>query len=81
MVPSDGTDEIDSNAFCDVFKNKVLMYLFDDAAKQKRTKLFEGCSLGQNRYSQICEAFDKQGVGIFHPEIRNKLTNLVEYNE
>ena len=81
VVPSDGTDEIDSNAFCDVFKNKVLMYLFDDAAKQKRTKLFEGCSLGQNRYSQICEAFDKQGVGIFHPEIRNKLTNLVEYNE
>ena len=81
VVPSDGTDEIDSKAFCDVFKNKVLMYLFDDAAKQKRARLFEGCTKGQNRYSQICEAFDKQGVGIFHPDIRNKLAIHPKENE
>ena len=35
VVPESGT-EIDPKVFNSVFKNKVLMYLFDDAAKQKR---------------------------------------------
>lgn len=66
VVPPDGGDEINSEQFCKVFKNKVLMYLFDDAAKQKRAKLFEGSAKGQTRYSKICEAFDEQGIGIFN---------------
>lgn len=70
-VPSDGGNEIDSNRFCDVFKHKILMYLFDDAAKQKRSKLFEGSARGQARYSAICKAFDEQGIGIFHSSIQN----------
>lgn len=70
VVPADGGDEIDSKRFCDVFKHKVLMYLFDDAGKQKRGKLFEGSAKGQNRYSKICEAFDEQGIGIFHGDIQ-----------
>lgn len=71
VVPADGGTEIDSKKFCDVFKHKVLMYLFDDAAKQKRGKLFVGIAKEQNRYrySKICEAFDEQGIGIFHPDI------------
>ena len=73
VVPADGGDEIDSKRFCDVFKHKVLMYLFDDAAKQKRGKLFEGSEKGQSRYSNICDAFDEQGVWIFHPDIRAKV--------
>lgn len=71
VVPADGGSEIDSQKFRDVFKHKVLMYLFDDAAKQKRGKLFEGSSKGQVRYSKICEAFDEQGIGIFHADIQN----------
>lgn len=70
VVPADGGDEIDSKKFCDVFKHKVLMYLFDDAGKQKRGKLFEGSAKGQSRYSKICEAFDEQGIGIFHGDIQ-----------
>lgn len=70
VVPADGGDEIDSKRFCDVFKHKVLMYLFDDAGKQKRGKLFEGSAKGQSRYSKICEAFDEQGIGIFHGDIQ-----------
>ena len=70
MVPEDGGNEIDSERFCDVFKHKVLMYLFDDAGKQKRGKLFEGSAKGQTRYSKICEAFDEQGIGIFHRDIQ-----------
>ena len=71
VVPKDGDTEIDSKKFCDAFKNKVLMYLFDDAAKQKRPSLFEGSAKGQTRYSKICEAFDEQGIGIFNSKIQN----------
>lgn len=79
VVPENGRTEIDRERFCDVFKHKVLMYLFDDAAKQKRTKLFEGSARGQLRYSKICEAFDEQGIGIFHSDIqkRVKIQDLV----
>lgn len=73
VVPHDGGTEIDSKRFCRVFKHKVLMYLFDDAAKQKRGKLFEGSAKGQTRYSKLCEAFDEQGIGIFHSEIQNRV--------
>lgn len=73
VVPDDGGDEIDSEKFSEAFKNKVLMYLFDDAAKQKRGKLFEGSAKGQNRYSKICEAFDEQGIGIFAADIQNRI--------
>ena len=51
------------------------MYLFDDAAKQKRAKIFEGSKNGQNRYSMICNAFDEQGIGIFSQEIQSKVRN------
>lgn len=71
VVPEGGGTEIDSKKFCDIFKNKVIMYLFDDAAKQKRSKLFEGSAKGQTRFSKICEAFDEQGVGIFNSDIQN----------
>lgn len=74
VVPADGGSDIDSAKFCDIFKHKVLMYLFDDAAKQKRGKLFEGSAKGQTRYSKICEAFDEQGIGIFNFDIQNRIT-------
>lgn len=46
----------DSAAFSRIFKNKVLMYLFDDAAKQKRPSLFAGCEeKSRTQYSKICE--------------------------
>ena len=73
VVPKDGGTEIDSKKFCDAFKNKVLMYLFDDAAKQKRPSLFEGSAKGQTRYSKICEAFDEQGIGIFNRSIQTSV--------
>lgn len=45
------------------------MYLFEDAAKQKRPSLFEGCFDSSSRYSEICKEFDEKGVGIFNHEI------------
>lgn len=69
VVPTAG-DEINRERFIRVFKNKVIMYLFEDAAKQKRSKLFEGCSQNGTRYSEICKEFDIKGIGIFNHEIQ-----------
>jgi len=54
----------DTASFVRIFKNKVIMYLFDDAAKQKRATLFGGCD-EKNQYSKICKEFEKKGVFIF----------------
>lgn len=69
VVPAQG-EEIDRDQFIRVFKNKVIMYLFEDAAKQKRTKLFEGCSQDSTRFSEICKEFEAKGIGIFNHDIQ-----------
>lgn len=68
IIPEQG-DEINRETFISAFKNKVIMYLFEDAAKQKRSKLFEGCSQNSTRYSQICKEFEQKGVKIFNQDI------------
>ena len=69
VVPAEG-DEIDRDKFIRVFKNKVIMYLFEDAGKQKRAKLFEGCFQESTRYSEICREFEAKGIGIFNHDIQ-----------
>lgn len=64
----DDSNEIDEVVFKEMFKSKVLMYLFDDAAKQKRDSLFSGIEAPRT-YSALCEAFDKKGISVFCPEI------------
>lgn len=62
---SDTDDTIaDTKKFTDAFKSKVIMYLFEDAAKQYRNKLFEGCE-DTTKYSAICDSFDEIGIEIF----------------
>lgn len=75
----------DNDSFKEVFKNKVLMYLFDDVVKQKR-RLFFKCE-GNCRYSSICSAFDEIGIEIF-PEgvvnskwLENKEETILEDSE
>lgn len=64
---------IDPTVFTRIFKNKVIMYLFDDAAKQKRVTLFAGCEdKNKNLYSQICREFDSKGVFIFCDNISSQ---------
>ncbi len=69
VVPQLG-DEINRSKFIRTFKNKVIMYLFEDAAKQKRAKLFEGCAESNARYSEICREFDAKGIEIFNHDIQ-----------
>lgn len=72
VVPDSG-DEIDRTKFNRVFKNKVIMYLFEDAAKQKRARVFDGCpDNSRYRYSEICREFTKNGIEIFNKEIKNE---------
>lgn len=71
VVPESGT-ETDSERFCTAFKNKVIMYLFEDAARRKRQDLFKGCFDGYSRYSEICREFDEKGIGIFNEIIQKK---------
>lgn len=72
IVVPQGGDEIDSVKFSEIFKSKVIMYLFEDAAKQKRASLFEGCFQSSNRYSEICREFDAKGIGIFNADIQSE---------
>ncbi len=75
VVPSEG-NEINGDIFISAFKSKVLMYLFDDAAKQKRPSLFDGCK-DTTKYSSICEEFDTRGVEIFCKEIRDQFPRTI----
>lgn len=69
---------IDSAVFTRIFKNKVIMYLFDDAAKQKRITLFGGCDeKAKNQYSKICREFDTKGVYIFCEGISSQFIDNV----
>ena len=59
--------------FIELFCDKVLMYLFEDAAKTKRADLFEGCDKNKlNRYSYVCREFKAKGLGIFGRDFRSK---------
>lgn len=46
--------------FIKLFKSKVLMYLFEDAAKMK-SDFFT-----KRTYSEICKEFDKNGIALFN---------------
>jgi hypothetical protein len=67
-VPEKGV-EIDRIHFVDAFKQKVIMYLFEDAARQHRSSVFEGCKINHNRYSAICSEFDRIGMDVFNHAI------------
>ena len=60
-------DEEFSTLFCE----KVIMYLFEDAAKTKHRELFEGCDVDKlNRFSYVCAEFKAKGLAIFGPDFR-----------
>ena len=59
----------DNNRFKKAFCNKVLMYLFEDAARMKRDKIFVA---GKNIiFSKLCSDFIDKGIDIFVDGIKN----------
>lgn len=67
----------DNDKFLKAFKSKVLMYLFEDVAKQHGSRLFEGCD-DYTKYSSICKEFDKKGENIFSDDFINKYADKEE---
>lgn len=67
----------DEDILTKAFMNKVLMYLFDDAAKQHRNKMF---NLKQMRFSDLLDAFEMQGIKVFmnFDENDSELSKLVQ---
>lgn len=56
----------DDATFSEAFKSKVLLYLFEDAAKMRRGKVFS--DRAGATYSEICAKFDEIGDGVFAME-------------
>lgn len=52
----------DSDTVTEAFKDKVLMYLFEDAAKQIRSRFF---NVERMQYSEVLKNFDQIGIDIF----------------
>ncbi|MBU3206976.1 AAA family ATPase [Clostridium algidicarnis] len=70
IFKTNGTDDKIANPdkFIAAFKSKIIMYLYEDVAKQHKNKLFGGCDSG--KYSSVCDAFDKIGIDIFGDDFR-----------
>lgn len=60
---------IDREKFIEIFKSKVIMYLYEDAVKQGRHRFFEGCP-DTGKYSSVCDAFKTMGLAIFGPTFK-----------
>ncbi len=58
-------DDTTKKQFIKAFESKVLMYLFEDAVKMHPARIFRGCNAEGLRYSDVCIAFEKIGIGIF----------------
>ena len=72
-------EELTDEEFKEIFKNKIIMYLFEDAAKAKRNDLFAGARENNNViYSRVCELFDAKGIEIFCDNIKDALLNFEE---
>ena len=67
--------------FVKLFKSKVIMYLFEDAAKMKVKQLFK---IDNNKYifSEICKQFDEKGLDVFQIDTSNiKLSEVDNIKE
>ncbi|MGX7092568.1 AAA family ATPase [Hutsoniella sourekii] len=74
IVEDEESEIIIKEEFTDVFKNKLLMYLFEDAARQRRD-IFSGAGTDSNRFSKICQKFDEIGIEIFDKEVIKDVTD------
>lgn len=65
VFSADTEKEVTEN-FIDAFCNKVIMYLFEDAARQYRKDMFQLTEKDAAlAYSKICKEFKKHGFSIF----------------
>ncbi len=73
-------DEDNDEKFVDTFCNKVIMYLFEDAARQKTNRIFN-LTNGKARYSMLCNDFKKKGLSIFVDAIKSEYERLTKQED
>lgn len=67
---------IPEDEFKNTFKNKIIMYLFEDAARSRRDVLFNIKSKENIIFSDICNAFDgENGIRIFSEDVNKDIFN------
>jgi 5-methylcytosine-specific restriction endonuclease McrBC GTP-binding regulatory subunit McrB len=77
ILPEAG-EEINRDQFVNEFKDKVMMYLFEDAARGTRSLLFD-CE-NVNSLSLLCRKFDRSGIEVFNKDIQKKAeAELISY--
>lgn len=75
-------DKLDDEKFNKIFKNKILMYLFEDVGRAKRSIIFSNVEKDENiLYSEICDKFEKDGLGVFNENIQNRYEDINKESE
>ena len=64
FIAKDVIERGDTEEFIKVFISKIIMYLYEDAVKQKKNSFFEGCP-DTSKYSAVCDYFKTNGLEIF----------------
>lgn len=74
IAPSSLTED----RFAQVFKDKVLLYLYEDAGKMRRSSMFRP---ELRTYAEICDYFDEYGEGVFGEGFDDHLVFEADNNE
>ena len=69
----------EQNELTEIIKNKVLMYIYEDAGKPYRNKLFK--KEMANTYSELCENFDSLGMDVFNEALIKIEDNKINEEE
>ena len=77
FVSKNVIDENNNEKFVEAFCNKVIMYLFEDAVRQKPGRIFK-LDNNKTRYSALCKDFEKNGINIFVANIVEEYKKLAE---
>lgn len=78
FVPKSILEDSDLDKLTETIKNKVLIYLYEDAAKAYRPLLFEEGKYAT--YSSVCKHFDDNALNLFKGNIEIK-TQSIETNQ
>lgn len=80
MLENALTSDKKADAFVKAFESKVIMYLFEDVMKISPEKIFKGHfdNHGKKSYSEICNTFESDGIGVF--DLGIEVSNTNEFN-
>ena len=68
----------DLDKLTETIKNKVLMYLYEDAAKAFRSSLFAEGKFAT--YSSVCKNFDDNALSLFKQKLEIETEELEHYD-